>query len=105
MQANAYSKYVLRDLHEAIDLFDRKIDYCQTLEKFDSADEREKAVQKLVVKRGSLVKTALALTALGVESGNSFLPRSFKTVDADSSEPIAVQPVVAAGKRRRAAGR
>jgi hypothetical protein len=103
MQANSYSKYVLRDLHEAIDLFDRKIDYCQTTEKFDNSEERAKALQKLSSKRGALVKTAMALRALGVESGNSFLPRSFKDDVENSCAVLPEQTETAAGTRRRAA--
>jgi hypothetical protein len=77
MQANSYSKYVLKDLHEAIDLFDRKIIYCQTHEEFDSSGARTAALQKLSAKRAALVKTALALTDLGVECDPRVLPRSF----------------------------
>jgi len=32
MEANTYSKYALKDLYDAIDLIDRKINYCKTLE-------------------------------------------------------------------------
>ena len=77
MQANAYSTYALRDLHQAIDLMDRKISYCTTLETFDSQEARETSLRKLSTKRAALVKTALALTALGVRCDPKFLPRSF----------------------------
>lgn len=99
MQANSYSKYVLRDLHEAIDLFDRKIDYCQTHEKFETVEERAKAFQKLCSKRDALIKTALALHALGVETDRSYLPRSFKAaVDAGNAMPL---QAAGAGETRR----
>jgi hypothetical protein len=103
MQANAYSKYALRDLHEAIDLFDRKIDYCQTTERFESAQERAKTLQKLCSKREAMVKTALALSALGVETDNAFLPRSFKPVVADIPGAVVEAVATAPVKRRRAA--
>ncbi len=78
MKTRPHSKFALNDLHQEIDLFDRKIAYCQTLEKFDSQDEREFTLRKLVTKRQSLVKTALAMTGRGVECDPKRLPRSFK---------------------------
>ncbi len=72
------SKFALNDLHQEIDFFDRKIAYCQTFEKFDSQEERESALRKLVTKRGSLVKTALAMVERGVQCDAKHLPRSFK---------------------------
>lgn len=72
------SKYALKDLHEEIDLFDRNIAYCQTYAKFDSEELRAKALHKLVVKRESLVKTALAMASRGVQCDPKYLPRSFK---------------------------
>ncbi len=72
------SKFALNDLHEEIDFFDRKIAYCQTFEKFDSEEERESALRKLATKRGSLVKTALAMAERGVECDPKHIPRSFK---------------------------
>lgn len=77
MEANAYSKYALKDLHQAIDLLDRKISHCSALETFDSLGTRETTLRKLESKRASLVKSALALKALGVASDPKFLPRSF----------------------------
>lgn len=84
MKATADNKYVLRDLHQEIDFFDRKIAYCQLYEKFDSAPARESAVQKLVTKRESLVKTALAMAGRGVECDPKYLPRSFKELAASA---------------------
>ena len=78
MPAKPDSKYALKDLHEAIDLFDRKIAYCQTHEKFDSEDARASALHKLVTKRETLVKAALAMASRGVECDAKHLPRSFK---------------------------
>jgi hypothetical protein len=74
------SKYALKDLHVEIDLFDRKIAYCQTLEKFDSEQARALALHKLVTKREVLVKAALAMAGRGVECDPKYLPRSFKHV-------------------------
>ncbi len=78
MKAIADGKYVLRDLHQEIDLFDRKIAYCRSLQTFESEPERASALQKLVTKRESLVKTALAMAGRGVECDPKYLPRSFK---------------------------
>ena len=78
MQARPDSKYALKDLHEEIDLFDRKIAYCEKHERFDSQQARECALQKLVTKREALVKAALAMAGRGVECDSKYLPRSFK---------------------------
>jgi hypothetical protein len=77
MQANAYSPYALKDLHQAIDLIDRKITHCNTLETFTSRQDRETHLRKLSSKRASLVKSALAMAAMGVHCDPQFLPRSF----------------------------
>jgi len=78
----------LRDLHEQIDLFDRKIAYCETHEKFDSEQERSSALQKLTTKRGTLVKNALAMASRGIQCDAKYLPRSFKKA-AEQAEDIA----------------
>ena len=78
MQAIPDTKYALKDLHVEIDFFDRKIAYCQGHEKFDSEQARASALRKLVTKRGSLVKTALAMAARGIQCDPKYLPRSFK---------------------------
>jgi hypothetical protein len=72
------NKYELKDLYQEIDLFDRKISYCEKFEKFASDEERAAARQKLVTKRGALVKTALGMADRGVECDPKYLPRSFK---------------------------
>ena len=77
MEASSYSKYALKDLHQAIDLLDRKISHCTALETFDSLGTREATLRKLASKRASLVKSAMALTSLGMTSDPKFLPRSF----------------------------
>lgn len=78
MKAIPDSKYSLKDLHLEIDLFDRKIAYCQSYEKFDSEQARSSALQKLVTKREALVKTALTMASHGIECDPKYLPRSFK---------------------------
>jgi hypothetical protein len=71
------SKSALKDLHQQIDLFDRKIAYCQNHEKFDSEEARAVALKKLVTKRESLVKAALGMASRGVVCDPKYLPRSF----------------------------
>jgi hypothetical protein len=78
MAAIPDSKYALKDLHDKIDLFDRKITYCESLEKFDSEEERSSTLQKLQTKRETAVKSALAMASRGVECDPKYLPRSFK---------------------------
>jgi hypothetical protein len=75
MQANAYSKYALKDLHHSIALIDRRIVDCGNDGKFDSAESREVALQKLEHKRAALVKAALVLSGLGVTYDADFLSR------------------------------
>jgi hypothetical protein len=72
------SMYDLKDLHQEIDFFDRKIAYCQNLESFASEDARATALQKLVTKRENLVKTALDAVSRGIVCDPKYLPRSFK---------------------------
>ena len=101
MEANSYSKYALKDLHQAIDLLDRKISHCRALEPFDSQGERDATLRKLDTKRTALVKSALALTSLGVGSDPKFLPRSFiHPVPPADSVAVEQGPVAAARKPR-----
>ena len=76
------TKFALRELHEEIDLFDRKIAHCQTHEKFDSEEARASALKKLVTNRETLVKIARAMASRGVECDPKYLPRSFKEPEA-----------------------
>ena len=82
-------KYYLRDLHQEIDLYDRKIAYLGKFEEFASEGEREEAEKKLLAKRAPLEKAALQLVASGVEYDQKDLPRSFRTKDLekDASNP------------------
>lgn len=66
MQANAYSKYALRDLHEAISLVDRKITHYRNVATFASPEDRECVLKKLSHKRAALAKAVIVLTGLGV---------------------------------------
>ena len=91
MEVNAYSKYALRDLYQAIDLLDRKINHCTALEIFDSQGTREMTLRKLATKRAALVKSALALTALGVATEPNSLPRSYIHLVQNTGDVAAAQ--------------
>lgn len=80
-------KYYLRDLHQEIDLYDRKLAYLDKYEEFASAEEREEAEKKLIAKRAPLEKTALQLVASGVEYDQKDLPRSFRTTNSEENDP------------------
>lgn len=94
MRAN--SPWALKDLNQAIDLLDRKIVHCKIWETFESQEARETQLRKLSTKRATLVKSALALTDLGVQCDPQFLPRSF--IHLVREEPVSAvpAPVVAA---------
>ena len=77
MQARPASKYHLKDLYHEIGFYDRKISYCQNFEKFDSEDERSRAVEKLAKKRKNLVQSAAAMASV-VECDPKQLPDSLK---------------------------
>jgi hypothetical protein len=72
-------KYFLRDLHQEIDLYDRKLAYLEKHVNFASPADREEAEKKLLSKRAPLEKTALELVASGVEYEEKDLPRSLRT--------------------------
>ncbi len=99
MQANAYSPYALKDLHQAIDLIDRKIAYGETWESFESQEAREIHLRKLSRKRAALVKSALALTHLGVRCDPQFLPRSFIHPVPDGASSPKESPVSTQGMK------
>lgn len=79
--ASQRDKYFLRDLHQEIDLYDRKLDYLNKHEEFASPADREEAEKKLVAKRAPLEKTALELAASGIEYQEKDLPRSFRIMN------------------------
>lgn len=73
-------KYFLRDLHQEIDFYDRKLAYLDQFVEFASPGDREVAEKGLRAKRAPLEKAALELVAAGVEYEEKDLPRSFRTM-------------------------
>lgn len=84
MQLHSANKYELKDLHQEIGFYDRKIAYCQEHEQFDSEGERASALKKLMTKRESLVKKAAELSKNGIETDPRYLPRSLREAEAAS---------------------
>lgn len=78
MQVRPDSEFALKDLYEEIGFLDRKISYCQTLEKFDTESARASALQKLITKRAPLVQAALGMAGRGVICDPKHLPRSLR---------------------------
>jgi hypothetical protein len=76
-------KYFLRDLHQEIDLYDRKLAYLGQHVEFASPADREEAEKRLLAKRAPLEKTALELVASGVEYEEKDLPRSFRAMNVE----------------------
>ena len=74
-------KYFLRDLHQEIDLYDRKLAYLNQHVDFASPGDREEAEKGLLAKRAPLEKAALELAASGVEYEEKDLPRSFRAMN------------------------
>jgi hypothetical protein len=74
-------RYFLRDLHQEIDLYDRKLAYLEKFVEFASPADRQQAEKELLAKRAPLEKVALELAASGVEYDEKDLPRSFLTMD------------------------
>jgi len=74
-------KYFLRELHQEIDLYDRKLAYLDKFVEFASSMDREEAKSRMLAKRAPLEKTALELAASGVEYEEKDLPRSFRTMN------------------------
>jgi hypothetical protein len=73
-------RYFLRDLHQEIDLYDRKLAYLDKFGEFASAADRDEAEKGLLAKRASLEKAALELAASGVDYDEKDLPRSFRAM-------------------------
>jgi len=89
-------KYFLRDLHEEIDFYDRKLAYLDKHAEFASPEDRAEAEKKLLAKRALLERKALELAASGVAFEERDLPRSFRAMspehgDAQKSHTL-VQP-------------
>ncbi len=97
MQTNAYSPQALKDLYLAIDLIDRKIAHCTTWQHFESQAAKETALRNFISKRTTLVKSALALSNLGVRCDPKFLPRSFIHLVQGEANSAAASAVIAEG--------
>ncbi len=78
-------KYFLRDLHQEIDLYDRKLAYLDNFVEFATQEDREQAEKGLLAKRAPLEKAARELAASGVEYEKKDLPRSFRAGNEDST--------------------
>ena len=76
MQNKPAGKYGLREIHQEIDLLDRKIAYCTEHETFASDSERAAALRKLVTKRESLVKVALDAEERGIACDPKYRART-----------------------------
>ena len=80
--APSRDKYFLRDLHQEIDLYDRKLACLDSFAQFASSEERKEAEKRLLAKRALLERAAMELAASGIEYDEKKLPRSFRTVNA-----------------------
>lgn len=80
MTTNPSTKYHLKDLHQEIDLYDRKISHNEKYGVYDSETLRTAVTKKLQTRRSSLVKAANELVSAGVQYDEKYLPRSFKTI-------------------------
>jgi len=84
--APRHDKYFLRDLHQEIDLYDRKLAYLDKFAEFASPEDREEAEKGLRAKRAPLEKIALELVTSGVEYEEKDLPRSFRAMNRQQDE-------------------
>ena len=76
--ASPRNKYFLRDLHQEIALYDRKIAYLDKYAEFASPQDREEAANKLLAKRAPLERAARELAASGIEYREEEVPRSLR---------------------------
>lgn len=81
--APRHDKCFLRDLHQEIDFYDRKLAYLDNFVEFASPEDREEAEKGLRAKRTPLEKAALELAASGVEYDEKDLPRSLRAMNPD----------------------
>ena len=79
--AARHDRYFLRDLHQEIDFYDRKLAYIDKFEEFATPLDREEAEKRLMAKRAPLEKAALELVKSGVEYEEKDLPRSFRAMN------------------------
>jgi hypothetical protein len=73
-------RFFLRDLHQEIDFYDRKLDYLNKFLEFATPADREESKNRLLAKRAPLEKAAVELAASGIEFDEKQLPRSFRTL-------------------------
>lgn len=99
MTVRPATRLSLRDIHQEIDLYDRKIAHLHNYEAFDSESAKKSALDRLTSKRETLVKAAAEMVANGIEFDPKYLPRSFRTEPAPASEQPA-QPAAAPAKPR-----
>jgi hypothetical protein len=92
-------RYFLRDIHQEIDLYDRKLAYLENFVEFASTTDRDEAKSKMLAKRAPLERTALELVASGVEYEEKDLPRSFRTMNLEHARSVPA-PIQAIRKRR-----
>ena len=85
-------KYQLKAIYEEIGLFDRKLAHLMKYDVFESDAAREAAAKKMNAKRELLVKSALQMTAEGVESSPHELPRSMRAEGEPEPEIEAPKP-------------
>ena len=78
MATAVQDKYYLRNVHQEIDLLDRKLAHLQNFESFATEQDRTQAADKMRAKRDLLVTTARRLAAEGVEFRASDVPRSIE---------------------------
>ena len=81
--APRHDKYFLRDLHQEIAFYDRKLAYLNQFGEFASPADRELAEKGLRSKRAPLERTALELRASGVEYDEKDLPQSLRDVNVE----------------------
>ncbi|UWZ83282.1 hypothetical protein [Occallatibacter riparius] len=101
--ASRNDKYFLRDLHQEIDFYDRKLAYLDQFGEFATAAERELAEKGLRAKRAPLEKAALELRASGVEFEEKDLPRSFRSMNQEPDSAPRTLSLVKKSKRPAAA--
>ncbi|HYE26128.1 MAG TPA: hypothetical protein VEG32_13120 [Clostridia bacterium] len=101
MAVRPATRLSLRDIHQEIDLYDRKIAHLNNYEPFDSESAKKTALDRLISKRETLVKAATEMVANGIEFDPKYLPRSFRTEPAPASEqPVPAPPAAAPAKPR-----
>ena len=80
-------KYFLRDLHQEINFYDRKLAYLEKFAEFPSPGEREAAEKGVRAKRATLEKAALELAASGIEYEEKDLPQSLRALRVEHQAP------------------